>query len=387
MARITVNVCLCSIIFLWQYSLPSFGSIVFHLHDLPISVDEALAIPETEQMLCGERSVFSWENLVTSDCRISDSTLITDQTTILPKSVATCPAESQAVKSQAVNIALPKCESELNGASLKPVWAAASRFVSSAKTIIIRSVRSTERRGIEICHWLGASATESMGSVSWSKVRETSVKSVKRLVPAVLISHPRTALNPDDEFSSESMDGEINETDSETDDETLFILPAETQDSYWQYYEDCDRWGVEFASLLIEAHRSQEGQAGDKVVIVQGESFVPEVTPHLSIARIIASQNVSTWLVPPPRIDSQPSFNLFRWLELVEFNAIESAETDFVLLASDSSTETAKQDQAQSRPARIGLVDEIERLVTSLNFVETVSQAIGLDQVGITTSR
>lgn len=30
------------------------------------------------------------------------------------------------------------------------------------------------------------------------------------------------------------------------------IEAEETRDPYWQYYEDCDRWGVDFAKLLLE---------------------------------------------------------------------------------------------------------------------------------------
>ena len=35
--------------------------------------------------------------------------------------------------------------------------------------------------------------------------------------------------------------------------EELIKLAVPAQDSYWQYYDDCDRWGVDFSNLIVEA--------------------------------------------------------------------------------------------------------------------------------------
>ena len=321
MARMTITVCLFfSIFILSNLASPVQASMVFVVDDLLISIDKLLLIPESEEDWCGEQSDLRWETLIFPACRIADPRMISNPVTDVETEIATCPIESKAgVETRNANDSADSCLSP------RAVWGGASRFLSVKKAIIIRSLDSIDRTFCRGYRWLSQSADQTLRSISWSDVQESSITSAKKLVPSILMSQYQSTSESDSFCFPDNRVEETMASESWAVGESLIGLTGKIQDSYWQYYEDCDRWDVDFANLLLEADISVPSREIEQEAIE--ESNVRGISPQCLIFRIVAAQNLSNWLYRSPRIEKQASVGVSRWMEFVKLSYLEGAET------------------------------------------------------------
>ncbi|MGB2501290.1 MAG: hypothetical protein ACPIA2_16420, partial [Mariniblastus sp.] len=53
----------------------------------------------------------------------------------------------------------------------------------------------------------------------------------------------------------------------------LVFLPAEAGDNYWQYYQDCDRWGVTFSELEVATRKANEMKIASQSIATKAHSI------------------------------------------------------------------------------------------------------------------
>lgn len=53
----------------------------------------------------------------------------------------------------------------------------------------------------------------------------------------------------------------------------LVFLPAEDGDNYWQYYQDCDRWGVTFSELEVATRKANEMKIASQSIATKAHSI------------------------------------------------------------------------------------------------------------------
>ena len=130
----------------------------------------------------------------------------------------------------------------------------------------------------------------------------------------------------------------------------LVLLPADTRDHYWQYYQDCDRWGVNFSDLEVAtqkaneikiarspisinpikvSHRTHEKVTGTEHPSLQAnQRFFENRFLRLANESIIDSRKFieSTMLIA-----ERTGKSVNHWAAVIEFQAVETALTDYSL--------------------------------------------------------
>ncbi len=132
----------------------------------------------------------------------------------------------------------------------------------------------------------------------------------------------------------------------------LVLLPAESHDNYWQYYQDCDRWGITFSELEAANQKACEMQTASKQFTVkaiqigyrthieskaveqpaaQQNNIMVERFLRLANEFVIDSKNLSkSAMASLKRLTD--SVNQFA--AVLEFQAVESFSTDYRLFKS-----------------------------------------------------
>lgn len=102
-----------------------------------------------------------------------------------------------------------------------------------------------------------AVSLESIASISTPMflVADNEVVEVKQADQNEIVE-AKTSLLPDDVLSKEVFINEVNTSESSE-------LEQPGRDQYWEYYDDCDRWGVDFAKLVFEAQFEQVKPSND----------------------------------------------------------------------------------------------------------------------------
>ncbi len=140
-------------------------------------------------------------------------------------------------------------------------------------------------------------------------------------------------------------------------------IKREQQDPYWQYYEDCDRWGVEFSFLLREATLTNPNEAlqvsctkdieqqdvaswiessvdsifdRDIVAGKKADQFIDNAkvvenfeARSFSVTGLLSSQNVLVFAYTTPRLIRLATESMEDSLKTVEFFLVESRDIDF----------------------------------------------------------
>lgn len=343
------------------------------LDDLPIVLDEILLFEESDIDWCDNRDDLAWEKLLTPACVFSGPSLVSPAS--LEAIVATCPAESVASQEHyKANVSTGVGFSPLNP------WVVAGNYVSTHKVKILNAIAppiaspiaSLDRTFCDFFDSIRESGIETLHSKSLVDASAFSIKMLEKLIPTVLRSQRQSTLEPVQVLSAETDVSGTNEfgSDADADADLLIGHAGATQDSYWQYYEDCDRWGVDFAGLLIEANATGNSQFYGEPTNEQ--SVIGSISPQCLLARVIATQNVSIWFYCRTRIENRLSSVACSWLELVQFNDAEAVETGFALIERESQPGFSGVSTISSSIPGIGLAEDFIGLASDWMFVSEI---------------
>ncbi|MDC3224135.1 hypothetical protein OAU26_04300 [Mariniblastus sp.] len=143
----------------------------------------------------------------------------------------------------------------------------------------------------------------------------------------------------------------------------LVLLPAASCDDYWQYYQDCDRWGVTFSELEIATQRANELkiaskpmkvktiQVGHQVLkkatelepsVLQQNKFLVKKMSRLANDFIVDSKKFArATAATADRLSS----SVHQWAAVLEFQAVETLATDYLLLQPSNTPKTRVANQ------------------------------------------
>jgi len=345
MARMTARYCMWTILFLSQLTLFRANAAEASKHNLAFELDALLEIPESDvvnqtphrfesilQTQCDFLSRYGSTNLRTEEpqhlvepllfSRSAENDLpprpaIGNSDFLVAASInATCPIES-CVADLCQSFGGPTKEgaNETFGKSWIAIW----DFVASRRNYLTQSRRWIEQN---VCY-----VADSVRDYAESTAKLVAFKAIETFNPAVKptpmtrVSHVKAV---SENVVPESVFADEIEVEAGEHSVAEPIQIDDSTDSYWQYYEDCDRWGVNFAILLIQAN------------VINSYCDVSSPAPDpcnssgegVSVARILAANWRTAWLnaVPKSAISVQESVR--NWIELCEFHFIELESVD-----------------------------------------------------------
>jgi hypothetical protein len=215
-------------------------------------------------------------------------------------------------------------------------WIIAKEVLASQKSRLNMAQQWARRKFEGLENWVRVSA-KSVGNVAFSEIAPMVSRSIAKRVPITRVSHVKSV---SEDFAPEAI-FEIETTPKTA--VKLSIEPIQDEgstDSYWQYYEDCDRWGVNFAILLIEADRP--------ISISNGSPLPPEndarlskkdaVYSPISAIGLLMAQRLARFPSEVSEYTNQISQYLRESLNFCEFQYIEMKGIDFEPLDVDFST-------------------------------------------------
>lgn len=241
--------------------------------------------------------------------------------------------------------------------------------------MILESLDSIDQTIQIWCHGMSHFANHSLLSISWGDVQTNSITSAKKLVPSLLIScqWSTSAPIPHHEASADKSP----QIELEVDDEALIGIPEMTQDSYWQYYEDCDRWNVDFADLLLESDSAVRSREIVEEAIEQ-KSPIEGISPPCLLVRIVAAQNASNWLYRRPRIKKPAHVNVSRWMGFVKSCYVA---TVLVMTVPEASATQVDRHELQWRQPNSGLAQRYNLVSAGWRLVSEIVNWARADHV------
>lgn len=129
----------------------------------------------------------------------------------------------------------------------------------------------------------------------------------------------------------------------------LVILPAESCDNYWQYYQDCDRWGVTFSELEAANRKAYEVKIASKPAPVKTirvgyrtrdkSNEIEQSEPSQNnFFRKHLSRLANDIVIETKKLAGSTSTTVQRlstsvhqWAAVLEFQAVETFATDYRL--------------------------------------------------------
>lgn len=244
MLRITVHFCLFTLVFLSQFSC--LKAAATHV-ELPFELHELTYLPESDWEAPNASAHSSTLELLDSTCNFSDRLKVA--------------LLSKPSKSEPAVAAKPNITSLVSDAPPIPRGVAKEFLgLSSIATQVIPmfTVASVEEE-VELLPEpiLGAAISIPMMLVPDSAQEQfsqfTAIEIPFALIPA---NETELSIEEEDQVFSDDLGSEV---------PVSIELQGDERDAYWQYYEDCDRWGVDFAKLLNEAMSVNEDEAQTRV--------------------------------------------------------------------------------------------------------------------------
>ena len=315
------------------------------------------------------------------------------------KSDMTCPAE-QNIASQENNEAAENIETQVSESKLANVlWTNVTSAIQwqtdsiyhytdlateiSNKVVTTASERSLNAIKSQLSK-VDLLATQTISDLNNNSIFSQSVldggdtKAVgSKNIPTINVSHrklvkpPVEIVEPPKDNSTESAavegvivePGDVEPENVEGFDGMPIEIKHERQDPYWQYYEDCDRWGVEFSLLLRDANLTNPNEAlqvsctkdieqqdvaswiessvdsifaKDIVAAKKADLFIDNAKADekfearsFSVTGLLSSQNVLVFAYTTPRLIRLATESLEDSLKTVEFFLVESRDIDF----------------------------------------------------------
>jgi hypothetical protein len=294
MVRMTVKFCLFTLSFVLSFTLTGNAEGFPANHALPIYLNDLIEIHESMDTAPSDR----WEVIGQSNCQLFSGLLNLPPDQPQP----TCPFESMA---------------SANGSALstKPVWSAIGEFAAARKRQLNTAIERSSQTACEIHATIKSAAAVQFRSFAANLLPQRPLGSARQLVPAMLSSYGGASGNAQESSSAPA--------------QSLIVFTGDQQDPYWQYYDDCDRWSVEFTTLLNEARStsssvcSLDEPEGETIIELKEATDLDFDFPtsRFSITRFLISRNVSNWL-ETSQFEKQVSNSLLDWLRVAEFNSV-----------------------------------------------------------------
>ncbi|MFK7768749.1 MAG: hypothetical protein AB8B55_16125 [Mariniblastus sp.] len=289
---------------------------------------------------------------------------------------ARCPIAADASSCPAENLDCNETDSELASVRFSRIFGLvqlnhneASRVMEGAfqNLIVVRGevvgqIQKIGNDGLENLQLVSLSVKETIESrlndvlifTAWDE------NSNSKKTPAINVSHRKIVVPSSDVETDSGV-----EPSADTIEEMPIELKGHDQHPYWQYYEDCDRWGVEFAKILKEAKLLKRNVprirntpiANDAMHVVflkekrrdsineisnfyrhdllrtvPGQNFdniTKKSQPKLSVMNLIGAQSVMAWASVSPRIAEITSNKFSDSFDSLEFFIIENHGIDF----------------------------------------------------------
>ena len=352
MARITVRICLFTLIAL-SHSLILNNSAHARL-ELPLDYHELLYLPESKSAWQTESE---FERYFKVDCNfqhrfelaiVSESRNEFSLESLITDSEFDAPPVPRPVEKVAV-AAVDKMTDPFGSVPVHPIHTRQSSLMSNW--------RIAEQNIMGFCSWAGECIQPSVSIKSTNNLlppkkrnwhlapvqqrialplfvianqpaKTQSLKSLARHhIPMFLVSGQSA-----DELESlgESETQEVNATESPISIE----VENDDSDAYWQYYDDCDRWGVDFAKLLFQAKLTEPTLnqfASSNRSFVVTASYQYEVSPvetepfalNLMLFRTLTAQAPCLLLSSVPPIFDFKAQSLNELMAIGEFKLVE----------------------------------------------------------------
>lgn len=151
------------------------------------------------------------------------------------------------------------------------------------------------------------------------------------------------------DFPRSIEDSPENQDSSKIDNVGLLLLPAESYDNYWQYYQDCDRWGVTFSELEAATRKAYEVEIASKPAQVntirvgyrtsEKSNEIEQSEPRQNnFVRKHLSRLANDIVIETKKLAGSTSTTVQRlstsfhqWAAVLEFQAVETFATDYRL--------------------------------------------------------
>ena len=242
--------------------------------EMPIHLDDLIGISESMNTEPSNR----WAFVETCDCRLflGMPSAPLDQL----QTDSTCPFE------------LMMSENGNSSLSTRPVWLAIKEFTITHQNQFFSAMKQTSRTAYKLHAMINSSVALQLESFGEHIRCQRALTSARKLVPAILNLYRSKT---EDELAI------LAEIDA-AGPQSLIKIIGQQQDSYWQYYEDCDRWGVEFTLLLDEARMigtavcSPDAQTVKIVTDLNTDSDFDLSSSRFPITQFLVWQHVGSWL-------------------------------------------------------------------------------------------
>ncbi len=157
----------------------------------------------------------------------------------------------------------------------------------------------------------------------------------------------------------------------------LVLLPAEIHDDYWQYYQDCDRWGVTFSELEVANQKAYEMQISRKQNTIQATQIgyralkkteelelpTPELNNFL-VNRFL--QLANEFVIDSVELARLATISLERLngsinqsVDVLEFNAVESFTTEYRLFKAEDTPKVRVTNQFDILALGFGCISRV----------------------------
>ncbi len=276
MVRNTVKFCLLTFFIFAHCSI--FHTQVNARTDVRLDLEELTHAPEAN---CQGLALGEHQRIFEIDCNFQNRFMFSqlaekqDKTSIT-HSPANFEPDAPPLPRPAKNLV---SQSQRDGGSA--FWPAATQRIRILRANLISGSAVTENNILKVIKWVRTEASQPVSTLSGKELltpknpRGSLTAMPKRLsIPIFLVSNRTiTKINLEpmsrqhipmflvreqnvaDSFDSEQM-LKVQEIDGPESSISIEIEKLES-DSYWQYYDDCDRWGVDFAMLLEQALSGQ----------------------------------------------------------------------------------------------------------------------------------
>ncbi len=286
MARMTAQYCLWTILFVSQMTLLRANAIEVRTHRLPIEIDHLLVLPAPHQSQFKSNQI---GELLENHCDFLSRTMATNQPASQPRQTAEIsprrgvdendlPPNPKLVDAdQSLAEFASTCPMEFSDAADCQPIVPASNDTSIKKLgqylVETRQIVASHRDDLILApRWLqqeiGAfdgrirDSVSSVADLMVARINTAFAVPASSQSPMTRVSHAKviaqevpTASTTEsivEEIGSGSIDVESINQESIEEFMTQPINIEDSMDPYWQYYEDCDRWGVNFAMRLSE---------------------------------------------------------------------------------------------------------------------------------------
>ena len=169
-------------------------------------------------------------------------------------------------------------------------------------------------------------SVKSTGKLVISNVMEMIPQSPSYPTVMSRVSHSKV-IHETSDMDSESTP-EFEETSNQ--DSTSEVIQIEdSADPYWRYYEDCDRWGVNFVLLLNQANSFKQNEECDLDAHLNPTTTeTPDQYVPISVPGVVGSQILATRLSSVSKSIDQLIRTTRNWGQRYEFHAVELESVD-----------------------------------------------------------